>query len=55
MINSIKNNKAAGYSGITYDFWKKSKDNTKKILVRLMNRFLEENQWPTEWKENIIF
>ena len=42
VIRKSKNNKAAGTSGIPYDFWKKAKEATKGLLLLLINESIEE-------------
>ncbi|GBC20468.2 Down syndrome cell adhesion molecule-like protein Dscam2 [Rhizophagus irregularis DAOM 181602=DAOM 197198] len=54
-LNNLKYDKAAGVSGIPYDFWKKSGDNTKEALIEIINLVIKEGTWPKEWKDGIIY
>ncbi|EXX62210.1 hypothetical protein RirG_051260 [Rhizophagus irregularis DAOM 197198w] len=49
-LNNVKNDKAAGASGIPYDFWKKSGHHTKKALIDIINLVIIEGTWPTHVK-----
>ncbi|CAB5353542.1 unnamed protein product [Rhizophagus irregularis] len=55
IIKSVKYDKAAGTSGIPYDFWKKSGINTRTTLIDIINKAIKEGIWPKEWKEGIIY
>ncbi|PKB95602.1 hypothetical protein RhiirA5_436408 [Rhizophagus irregularis] len=55
VLKQVKNDKAAGASGIPYDFWKKSGDLTKNLLLMIINGVLNEENWPEDWKKGIIY
>ncbi|GBB96288.1 hypothetical protein RclHR1_02720003 [Rhizophagus clarus] len=55
IIRETKSGKAAGISGIPYDFWKKSKKETRKILLDIYNRILHEHKVLNDWKKGMIF
>ncbi|GBC06112.1 hypothetical protein RclHR1_06630001, partial [Rhizophagus clarus] len=55
IIRETKSGKAAGISGIPYDFWKKSKKETRKILLDIYNRILHEHKVLDDWKKGMIF
>ncbi|GES93518.1 hypothetical protein GLOIN_2v1478197 [Rhizophagus clarus] len=50
ILREAENNKAVGISGITYDFWKKSKEHTKKMLLKIFNHSIKINQVNEGWK-----
>ncbi|EXX77498.1 hypothetical protein RirG_023220 [Rhizophagus irregularis DAOM 197198w] len=54
-LKNVKYDKAAGASGIPYDFWKKSGYYTKKALIEIINLVIKEGTWPKEWKDGIIY
>ncbi|PKK59995.1 hypothetical protein RhiirC2_819590 [Rhizophagus irregularis] len=51
VIAESSKDKAAGPSGITYDLWKKSKENTRIIINKLMNECLMEEEFVKKWKK----
>ncbi|GES83915.1 Down syndrome cell adhesion molecule-like protein Dscam2 [Rhizophagus clarus] len=55
IIKETKSGKAAGISGIPHDFWKKSKKETRKILLNIYNGILHEHKVLNEWKKGMIF
>src|SRR5256886_9661630 len=55
VIRKSKNKKAAGISGIPYDFWKKAKEATKGLLLLLINESIEESSTPIAWKKGMIY
>lgn len=55
VLRSVKYDKAAGASGIPYDFWKKSGKKTREVLIDIINQALKEGIWPKEWKDGIIY
>ncbi|GES80782.1 RNA-directed DNA polymerase from mobile element jockey-like [Rhizophagus clarus] len=55
IIRETKSGKAAGISGIPYDFWKKSKIETRKILLDIYNRTLHDHKVLDDWKKGMIF
>jgi bifunctional DNase/RNase len=55
VIRSTSNNKAAGKSGITYEFWKHSKDYTKELLRIMINQCLEDEEMIEAWKKGLIY
>src|SRR6266498_1882378 len=55
VIRKSKNKKAAGISGIPYDFWKKAKEVTKGLLLLIINENIEETSTPEAWKKGMIY
>ncbi|PKY54610.1 hypothetical protein RhiirA4_473511, partial [Rhizophagus irregularis] len=55
VLKNLKTNKAPGQSGIPYDFWKKSKTLTRKILIEIFNESMIKENATEKWKEGIIF
>ncbi|CAB4439657.1 unnamed protein product [Rhizophagus irregularis] len=55
VISGLKSNKAPGMSGITYDFWKKSKDLTRTIILEIFNESLVKANATDEWKKGVIY
>jgi hypothetical protein len=54
-IKSTSNNKAAGKSGITYEFRKHSKTCTRELLRIIMNLCLKEEEMIEDWKKGLIY
>jgi hypothetical protein len=44
VLKVTKNNKASRNSGIPYNFWKKSGELTKNLLVTMMNECLDTRE-----------
>ncbi|PKB96286.1 hypothetical protein RhiirA5_435087 [Rhizophagus irregularis] len=55
VLNNLKSNKAPGQSGISYDFWKKSKTLTRKLLLEIINDSMLEENAIDDWKKGIIY
>ncbi|GBC18892.1 reverse transcriptase family protein [Rhizophagus irregularis DAOM 181602=DAOM 197198] len=55
VLSNLKTNKAPGQSGIPYDFWKKSKILTRKILLEIINESMSKENVLDEWKKGIIY
>src|SRR5437764_202886 len=54
-IQQLPNNKACGPSGISYEMLKHAGNNFLQAITNLLNRCLELQQIPKQWKEGIIF
>ncbi|PKY52578.1 hypothetical protein RhiirA4_470295 [Rhizophagus irregularis] len=54
VIKNLKSNKAPGMSGISYDFWKKSKKLTRQILLAIINESMEKGNATEKWKKGSI-
>ncbi|CAB4418815.1 unnamed protein product [Rhizophagus irregularis] len=55
VISGLKSNKAPGMSSITYDFWKKSKDLTRTIILEIFNESLMKANVTDKWKKGVIY
>ncbi|EXX74870.1 hypothetical protein GLOIN_2v1824527 [Rhizophagus irregularis DAOM 181602=DAOM 197198] len=55
VLINLKSNKAPGQSGISYDFWKKSKTLTRKLLLEIINESMLEENAIDDWKKGIIY
>ncbi|CAB4424719.1 unnamed protein product [Rhizophagus irregularis] len=55
VIKNLKSNKAPGMSGISYDFWKKSKNLTRQILLAIINESMEKGNATEKWKRGLIY
>lgn len=55
VLRDVKNDKAAGVSGIPYDFWKKSGENARKLLLDIINESLKKGEWPADWKNGLVY
>ncbi|PKY29457.1 hypothetical protein RhiirB3_483703 [Rhizophagus irregularis] len=55
VLNNLKTNKAPGMSGISYDFWKKSKNLTRQILLAIINESMEKENALIDWKRGLIY
>jgi hypothetical protein len=54
-LKKAKNGKAVGVDGYPVEFWKElgKKENTSRILVKIMNKIYETGEIPTGWKTSI--
>lgn len=55
VISKAKNNKVPDVSGIPYNFWKKSKQLTRNLLLAICNETIDTSECLDEWKKGIIF
>jgi hypothetical protein len=54
LISSLPNNKSPGSDGLTYEFYKLSKDIIVPVLTKLYNYILSSGNIPTSWCKSII-
>ena len=54
-LQLLPNNKAAGPSKITYEFFKHLGKEGKLILLEFFNLFLEKSVTPPSWKHSLIY
>ena len=54
-LQQLPNNKACSSSGISYEMLKHAGNNFLQAITNLLNRCLELQQIPKQWKEGIIF
>ncbi|PKY55305.1 hypothetical protein RhiirA4_503926 [Rhizophagus irregularis] len=52
VLQNLKMNKAPGLSGITYDFWKKSGNLTRSLLLEMFNDSMFKENVTNEWKKD---
>ncbi|POG67125.1 hypothetical protein GLOIN_2v1460814 [Rhizophagus irregularis DAOM 181602=DAOM 197198] len=55
VLQNLKTNKAPGSSGITYDFWKKSGNLTRNLLLNIFNDSMAKENVTDEWKKGFIY
>jgi hypothetical protein len=55
VLNTVKNWRTPGLSGISYDFIKHSGIITKEVLVKLMNICLFKQEFPKDWLNGCIY
>jgi hypothetical protein len=55
-LKKAKNGKAVGVDDYPMAFWKEpgKRENTSRILVKLMNKIYETREVPTDWKMTVI-
>jgi hypothetical protein len=54
-VKKAKNGKAVGVDGYPMEFWKElgKRENTSRILVKIMNKIYEIGEVPTGWKTSM--